>query len=223
MKAYLADIIPKIKKFSKKLEDLVKLEDHHWVSLNDIEEGKKVYIFRSNNQLLISQNGKVEKGSWEYLGNESILLETNSVNYLLKHGFFDENILTLKIDSTEDYLVFVNESRFGKELNNVNDVLAFLEINYLTETATRNNTLSKSYSIGDLSFYIVSENNKADLFWGNFKEYSLEFSDGLKGEIYKGESSQRFFYMDNIFGKAYFHNFEEALKAYHRYLVDKKS
>ena len=66
MKTFITDIIPKIQRFSKKLDDLTKLTNQHWVSLGDITKNKKVFIFRQNNQLLISENGIVEKGSWEY-------------------------------------------------------------------------------------------------------------------------------------------------------------
>lgn len=103
MKTYIADIIPKIQRFSQKLDDLTKLTNQHWVSLGDINQSKRVYIFRTNNQLIISDNGIVEKGSWEYLGNQSILLETKEESYLLKHGFFDQNVIALKLDSTNNY------------------------------------------------------------------------------------------------------------------------
>jgi len=59
MRTYLADIIPKIQRFSKRLDDLTKLTNQHWVSLSDINQSKQVYIFRENNQLLISDNGIV--------------------------------------------------------------------------------------------------------------------------------------------------------------------
>jgi len=76
MKTFLADIIPSIAKYSQKLDDLTKLTNQHWVSLGDINQTKRVYIFRGNKQLLISENGRVEKGTWDYLGNQSLLLDT---------------------------------------------------------------------------------------------------------------------------------------------------
>ena len=97
MNTYLADIIPKIQRFSQRLDDLTKLTNQHWVSLGDITQTKRVFIFRANNQLIISDNGLVEKGSWEYLGNQSLLLDTKNESYLLKHGFFDENVIALKL------------------------------------------------------------------------------------------------------------------------------
>jgi hypothetical protein len=134
MKTYLADIIPRIQRFSQKLDDLTKLTNQHWISLGDIEQAKRVYIFRSNNQLLISENGIVEKGTWEYLGNQSILIETVEGCYLLKHGFFDENIIALKINSTNKYAFFINETKFENEINSIEDVIQFLTMKYVNKT-----------------------------------------------------------------------------------------
>ena len=38
MKIYFADLIPKIKKFSKRLDDLTLLMNQHWISLDEINE-----------------------------------------------------------------------------------------------------------------------------------------------------------------------------------------
>ena len=160
MKTFIADIIPKIQRFSKKLDDLTKLTNQHWVSLGDITNNKKVFIFRQNNQLLISENGIVEKGSWEYLGNQSLLIETKSESYLLKHGFFDENVIALKLDSTNSYAFFVNETKYNRELNNINDVIRFLSDKYLSNDRVdqgigqqRKQTLSSS-KLSAPNFYV---------------------------------------------------------------------
>ncbi|MEY3343932.1 MAG: hypothetical protein RL090_1616, partial [Bacteroidota bacterium] len=55
MKTFLADIFPKIQRFSDKLDNLTMLTNQHWVSIDDILSTKTVYIFRTNNELLISK------------------------------------------------------------------------------------------------------------------------------------------------------------------------
>ena len=100
MKTYLADIIPKIQEFNQKLNDLSKLTNQHWILLDDITEIKSVYIFRTNNRLLVSCNGLVEKGQWEYLGNNSLLMETSKGSFLFKQKFGNQNVMALKLDST---------------------------------------------------------------------------------------------------------------------------
>ncbi len=131
MKTYLADIIPKIKRYSEKLDNLTLLTNQHWVVIDELENSKFVFIFRSNFELLISQNGKVEKGKWEYLGNNSLLIEREDDRYLFRHGFFDANILALKVDGREEYAFLVNENKYGGDLNSIEKVLSFLESTYL--------------------------------------------------------------------------------------------
>lgn len=131
MKTYLADIFPKILNYTQKLDDLTLLTNKHWVSIDNIWINKTVYIFRDNNELLISTNGKVEKAKWEYLGNRSLLIEKNDEIYLFKNGFFDQNIFALKVDSSEEYAVFVNENNYGGDLNTIEKVVDFLKRKYL--------------------------------------------------------------------------------------------
>ncbi len=130
MKTYLADIFPKIQRYSEKLDNLALLINQHWVSI-DTSISKTVYIFRTNNELIISTNGKVEKAEWEFLGNKSLLIDKATGSYLFKHGFFDENILALKVDSTEEYAVFINEDKYDGELNSIESVIDFLNQKYL--------------------------------------------------------------------------------------------
>ena len=137
MQTFIADIIPKLQRFSQKLDDLSLLTNQHWVVLDELTKSKNVYIFRSNNELLISANGKVEKGKWEYLGNSSLLIDRKDESYLFKHGFFDENVMALKIDGKEEYAILVNENRFEGELNSVEKVTNFLSSNYLNPNAKK--------------------------------------------------------------------------------------
>lgn len=55
MKTYLLDIIPKIQRFSQKLDDLTVLLNKHWIIFDENSIDKTVFIFREKeNQLLIS-------------------------------------------------------------------------------------------------------------------------------------------------------------------------
>jgi hypothetical protein len=131
MKTFIADIIPKFQRYSEKMDNATLLMSKHWVLIDNIEEEKQVYIFRPDNQLLISKNGKIEKGKWEYLGNKSLIIDQGDQAYLFKHGFFDENLLALKIDSKEEYALFVNENKYEGDINSSSKVVGFLTKHYL--------------------------------------------------------------------------------------------
>lgn len=131
MRTYILDIIPKIQRYSQKIDDLTLLTNHHWVSVDNISLGKTVYIFRSNNELIIATDGKVEKAKWEYLGNRSLLIDYSNNSYLFKNGFADDNILALKIDGKNEYAVFVNENNHSSEINSIEKIREFLQNKYL--------------------------------------------------------------------------------------------
>ena len=187
MRTYVADIIPKIQRFSQKLDNLTLLTNQHWVVLDEIEHSKTVYIFRSNGELLIAINGKVDKGKWEYLGANSILIDLKEQSYLFRHGFFDENILALKIDSKEEYAVLVNESKYQGELNSITTVINFLNDNYL-----KNPLLEKQ--LGTFLTNIVSyQKSGYNLKMGSFTEFLVSFSNNRKANIYQKKSNGKFF------------------------------
>lgn len=137
MKTFIADIIPKIQRFSQQLDNITLLTNQHWVVIDGIQEGKSVYIFRPNGELIMSTNGRVEKAKWELLGQNSILVDMKNESYLFKHGFFDENVLALKIDGREEYAFLLNENRYSGELNTVEQVVDFLSSSYLSKDAMK--------------------------------------------------------------------------------------
>lgn len=130
MKTFIADIIPSLRKYSQNLDNLTLLQNQHWVVIDEIESSRNVYIFRPKKELLISHNGKVEKAHWEYLGNSSLLIDRKNESYLFKHGFFDDQILALKVDSKEEYAILVNESKVGEDINSLEKVSEFLTRKY---------------------------------------------------------------------------------------------
>lgn len=128
---FFQDILPKISRYSKKLDDVTLLTNQHWVFVDRNATSKVVFIFRSNSELLISVNGKVEKGKWTYLGNDYLLVENLKESHLYKHGFFDDTVLALKVDGTLDFAFFVNETKIGKELNTLENILTYLDQRYI--------------------------------------------------------------------------------------------
>jgi hypothetical protein len=193
MRTYVADIIPKIQRFSQKLDNLTMLTNQHWVVLDELTQSKTVYIFRNNSELLIAINGKVDKAKWEYLGQNSILIDLKEESYLFKHGFFDENILALKVDSKEEYVVLINESKYQGELNSISAVINFLNQKYLINPAITNKQLGQNSPLTtNISF--VREGYTFRM--GSFKEYIVRLSSGQVLNIYQKQSNGKYFIYD---------------------------
>jgi hypothetical protein len=194
MKTFVADIIPKIQRYSQKLDNLTLLTNQHWVVLDELGQSKTVYIFRQTNELLISTNGKVEKAKWEYLGQNSILIDLKDQSYLFRHGFFDENVLALKIDSKEEYAVLINESKYQGELNSISAVLDFLKKNYIVNPVLTNK------QCGQAETKIIDVKYQRDGYtfkMGSFKEFGVRLSSGQIFNVYQKVSNGKYFIYAN--------------------------
>ena len=214
MKYFIIDIIPKIQSFSRKLNEVALLTNQSWVSINEIDTSKTVFIFRTNQQLIISENGKIEKGAtWEYLGNNTLIIDRHNESSLFKHGFLDETILAIKIDGLNEYAVFVNETKYGKEINNIKDLINFLETKYLNKAGNNLSVdlNSKSHTLdnrlgsvklihgGELVFYSTEKAQSSIIEGCSVKLNGQKPNDG----IYKSTINIRFEIVNGILYKEF--------------------
>jgi hypothetical protein len=148
METNLSVLIPRVRKLSQKFDNTSLILSHHWVLVDEINSKKKLYIFRKNKELLISEDGQVDIASWRYLGKNTLLIENNTVKNLYKHGFFDQNLIAIKIRDDENYSFFVDEEKFDHGLNSENKIAKYLYDKYLNNTIKKKVTRRKrkSYS-----------------------------------------------------------------------------
>ena len=88
-----------------------------------------MYIFQKDQTLLISQVGEVDKGRWEEVGDNSILIEIGSKSTLYKPTHKTEHLLILKVDGKEEYLHFVDEKLYEegyKTTDKINELIGVL-------------------------------------------------------------------------------------------------
>ena len=112
MKQYLYDIVNRISQFSERLDSESVFIDKPWVIIDsDLQQHK--YIFKRGGELIMSLNGKVQIGTWEFLaGAKSLLIDRIQDKILLNQSFIDEAIMILKIDGqNKDFFIMANEQR----------------------------------------------------------------------------------------------------------------
>ncbi len=111
MKTYLQDIVNRLSQFSEKLDNSTLFIDKPWV-LIDTESNYHKYIFKRDGQLIMSLNGQVQLGKWEYLtAAKSILIDRIKDKVLLNQSFFDSAVMVLKVDgTTNDLFILANET-----------------------------------------------------------------------------------------------------------------
>ena len=142
-------IIPRASKLSQKFDNTSLLLSNHWVLVDQINSKKILYIFRNNNELLISEGGRVELASWRYLGISTFIIEKEKEKKLYKYGFFDQNIIAVRYGDDQSYLFFVNEKKFDQGLNSKNEILNYFNSQYFDNKISKKITRRKRKSLSN--------------------------------------------------------------------------
>ncbi|MFA5669861.1 MAG: hypothetical protein WC967_11495 [Balneolaceae bacterium] len=107
---YILDLIPRLHQTSNELNDINAILDTQWRHLIEDDSYNSIYIFRNNNELFVSKTGDVKKGRWEYLGDNSLLIDLNDSSTLYTDAFYSEFMLGFKKEGTDEYVIFVNKN-----------------------------------------------------------------------------------------------------------------
>jgi hypothetical protein len=118
MKQQLSGFVERLKRYSNRLDNYALLTEQPWITQTDDDNERFVMIFRQKeNELLISVNGMIEKGKWDYIPSmNSLVIERKSGITLYKQGFFDDSVMILKVDGIEKYQLFVNENKIDSTI-----------------------------------------------------------------------------------------------------------
>lgn len=125
IKGLISNITDKIKSLGIKTIDLNLLTTNSWFYVSDESINiKKIFIFRTNGQLLISTNGNVMKAAWEILthATNSLLVEISGVPELLNIVFLTNDFLVTLKDGTEDYSIFVKQEKYNSSLTDKKNI-----------------------------------------------------------------------------------------------------
>ena len=109
MNLYLENLLPRIKQYSKDLDHLEIFIDLPWITIDENQKKYK-YIFKRNGELLMSSDGQVKIGYWEYLSAaKSLLINRIDDKILLNQYFVDGAVMVLKLDGPNENFILANE------------------------------------------------------------------------------------------------------------------
>jgi len=111
MKIFLQNIVKGLNNYSKSLNKKSIFVDKPWALIDSDFEIQKL-IFKKNKELIMSKDGQVNIGKWDYLPEaKSLLIDRGKDKILCNEGFVDEGVMVLKMDGTKDnFFVLANEN-----------------------------------------------------------------------------------------------------------------
>jgi hypothetical protein len=179
MKTYLINIVKSLENLSKTLDETSILIDKPW-ALIDSDNTIQKLIFKKDKTLILSKDGQVVMGKWDYLSeSKSLLINRGNDIILCNKGFLDEGVMVLKMDGTNNnFFVLANE-------NVIPDLDAYT---YLKKLRYKNlNIVTKKLKDGrilEIFKSIESDNNHARV--GN--RVTIELDNVCDG-TYRNENS----------------------------------
>ena len=158
METNLSVLVPRVNKLSQKFDNISLIQSHHWVLVDEMKDNKNLFIFRNNNELIISDDGCVDIAKWRYLGKNTLTIERGGESTLYKKGFFDENLIAIKIHNDDEYSFFVNETKFDLGLNSKENIERYLHKKYIHNIIKNRVTRRrrKSYRNKKIAVFIIT-------------------------------------------------------------------
>ncbi len=186
MKIFLQNTVKGLRNFSKSLNKKSILIEKPWALIDSDFEIQKL-IFKKNKELIMSKDGQVNMGKWDYLPEaKSLLIDRGEDTILCNEGFIDDGVMVLKMDGTNNnFFVLANE-------NIVPDLDAYA---YLKKLRYRNlNITTRKLTDGKTLEIIQDKNEYNNPKIGN--PVTIDADDVSDG-IYKAEKSNRKFILKN--------------------------
>lgn len=155
MLQYLKNIIPRIEQFSKKLDKIEVFVEKPWVLIDD-DSNTHEYEFCRDGRLILSVNGNVTIGKWEFrTGTNRLLLDIGFETVLLQHAFINDALFILKRSGFDTLpFVFFNPN-IVKEGNVVDYVEGYISNLVAFEQQKKINQEKKEKDLEILPFVII--------------------------------------------------------------------
>lgn len=164
----LYNIVPKLEPFDYSLHHDKRFINQKWILVNGIEDTRSMYIFKPNNELVISENNTVTTTRWSYINSNFLSITTEDGIVLIKAYYKDEDTLVLNQKASDDYAFFINSSDYNETINSKEDIRKFLKYKYL-KRATK--------IISEHQFYYIQRSKEYGPY--TMKELSKKVKDNL--------------------------------------------
>lgn len=109
MKTYLINTYRNLSNTTQVLDFISTIRNTEWIVYNDDNQEVEKFLFVSDDNLLVSVNGKTKESKWQYIKiNKSLVIDNGNSKYLFKIRVFNKDIVVLNIDSTNSYTFLIN-------------------------------------------------------------------------------------------------------------------
>ncbi len=146
---FINNVLPRLKQYSEDLDKKELFIDIPWVIIDEKQNLQK-YIFKRNGELIMSLNGFVSIGKWEYISSaKSLLIDRIEDKILLNQEFVVPSVMILKRDGFNQNNLILANSILLPDLN-VQKYLKkmYYKVNNISVLELNNGDLLELYNYG---------------------------------------------------------------------------
>lgn len=116
MKTYLINTLKNISTINRSLDFVSTVKTSEWTIFNEEKTCIEKFLFVDDEYIYVSVNGKTSSLKWKYIKvNESLIIDDGINKYLFKVIVYNEEIIVLNIDSTNNYSFLINSKSSLKD------------------------------------------------------------------------------------------------------------
>lgn len=189
MKDFISNVLPRIQKFSEKLDKKEILIGKPWVLIEEVNHDTTEVEFFRDGRLIVSYGGEAIWGTWQITpSNQRLILDYNAKTLMLHAAFINDAVLVAKKSGSKNSMLFFVNQLIIPDLN---------VQNYLENISKKSNKFLRSNQVlqpkkrqvvekFNISFPLNEYDEKGNLVNGfiwsgkNVNEY-LKFSNGEEG------------------------------------------
>ena len=185
MKIYLQNIVNSLKQYSESLDKQTLLINKPW-ALIDSELGIQKLIFKKDKELILSRDGQVVMGKWDYFPEaKCLLIDRGTDKILCNEAYIDDSILVLKQDGKKgDFFILANE-------NNIPDLDVY---EYLRKLFYKKYGIQNTQLVDD-RFLQISPNYYNSMGLGS--SVTIDDTDALNGSYFTKDGTQKIYVEEN--------------------------
>lgn len=151
--------------------------NQNWVLVNGISEKKSIYTFIDENTLIITEKEDTIETAWCIDFKNTFSIQTEDDLKIFKVYFKGDDILVLDREKYNDYAIFLNQTKYTKDINNLDDIHHYLKEKYEYKAST---------IISDHQFYYIEDS----------EEYGPFTAEELSLKVKNEEANQYCFIRD---------------------------
>ena len=121
-----------ILEYSLSSSELSMFLNRRWAIITPNDGPRETFLFKGSYDYVQTQKGIAQKGKWEFITVNTILItDKNEDSYVFERVFLEKNVMFFRLEDSERYAVFVEAEKHKEGMSTLAKVEEYLYTKYI--------------------------------------------------------------------------------------------